>query len=85
MKKRHPVVKVAERLGVSCHSLYPWMKRLGLGNGASSMRIAGRDEELRRLLAELKHVTEERNIPKKGRRTLCQDVRVHCPRPCSAN
>jgi len=32
--------------------------------------------ELRRLKAELKRVTEERDILKKGRRVLCQAVRV---------
>ena len=26
MDKRHPVAKVAERLRVSCYSLYDWMK-----------------------------------------------------------
>jgi transposase len=57
------VAEVSARLGVSQHSLYAWMKHYGMpetGQGASRNRA-----ELRRFKAELKRVTEERNIPKK--------------------
>ena len=64
--KGHPVAEVSERLGVSCYSLYQWMKKYGLGKSATAMRVGSRDEELRRLRAELKRVTEERNILKKA-------------------
>lgn len=37
---------------------------------------ASQAEELRRLKAELRRVTEERDILKNGRRVLCQAVRV---------
>ena len=42
------------------------MKKYGLGKSATAMRVGSRDEELRRLRAELKRVTEERNILKKA-------------------
>ena len=51
MEEKHPVTKVAERVGVSCHSLYHWMNRLAPGKSASSMRIAGRDTLIRFLLS----------------------------------
>ena len=66
LEKGHRVAEVSERLGVSCYSLYLWMKRYGPGKSASSMRTAGKDEEIRRLRAELRRVTEERNILKKA-------------------
>ena len=59
-ERGHPASEVAERLGVSMHSLYAWMKRYGV---PEEERKA---EELRRLKAELKRVTEERDILKKA-------------------
>ncbi len=66
IEKEHPVAEVAKRLGVSTFSLYEWMKKYGPVKGASSMRAASKDDEIRRLRAELKRVTEERNILKKA-------------------
>jgi transposase len=65
-EKGHPVAEVAERLGVSCYSLYQWMKQYGTARSASAMRVVGKDDEIRRLREELKRVTEERNILKKA-------------------
>ena len=61
----HPVAEVAARLGISIHSLYAWQKRFGKPVAA---RHAQADEqaELRRLKAELRRVTEERDILKKA-------------------
>jgi transposase len=61
----HPVAEVAARLGVSSHSLYVWMRRYG--NPAAALH-AQADElaEVRRLKAELRRVTEERDILKKA-------------------
>ncbi|HBO3199758.1 IS3 family transposase [Pseudomonas aeruginosa] len=70
-----PVAEVASRLGMSTHSLYAWVKRY---SKPEKQRVQEDDQqaELRRLRAELKRVTEERDIPKKGRRVLCQGVRL---------
>ncbi|NMY55242.1 MULTISPECIES: IS3 family transposase [Pseudomonas] len=75
IEKKLPVADVAARLGVSTHSLYAWVKRY---SKPQEERQQGDDQqaELRRLRAELKRVTEERDIFKKGRRVLCQGVRL---------
>ncbi|WP_343177530.1 IS3 family transposase [Pseudomonas sp. 4810-S13] len=74
-EKQLPVSEVAARLGVSVHSLYAWIKRY---TKPQEQRVQEDDQsaELRRLRAELKRVTEERDILKKGRRVLCQGVRL---------
>ncbi|HDL5330725.1 TPA: IS3 family transposase [Pseudomonas aeruginosa] len=69
------VADVAERLGVSAHSLYAWVKRYSKPQ-VQRQQVDDQQAELRRLRAELKRVTEERDIPKKGRRVLCQGVRL---------
>ncbi|MEN3033303.1 IS3 family transposase, partial [Chromobacterium amazonense] len=71
----YPVSEVASRLGVSTHSLYQWLKRYD-PKRTQSAAATDQQAEIRRLKAELKRVTEERDIPKKGRRILCQGVRV---------
>ena len=65
IEKKLPVADVAARLGVSTHSLYAWVKRY---SKPQEERQQGDDQqaELRRLRAELKRVTEERDILKKA-------------------
>ncbi|NMZ99802.1 MULTISPECIES: IS3 family transposase [Pseudomonas chlororaphis group] len=74
-EKKLPVSEVAARLGVSVHSLYAWVKRY---TKSQEQRVEEDDQsaEVRRLRAELKRVTEERDNLKKGRRVLCQGVRL---------
>ena len=57
---------MAERLGISAHSLYEWIKKYGPANGVQAGRLANKDDEIRRLRTELKRVTEERKILKKA-------------------
>jgi|SRR3990167_1230605 len=59
-----PVAEVAARLGMSVHSLHAWIKRY---SKPQEQRAQEDDHqaELRRLRAELKRVTEERDILKK--------------------
>lgn len=64
-ERGHAVAEVSKRLGVSCHSLYVWLKRYG-ANNAAYVESASQQDELRRLRAELKRVTEERDILKKA-------------------
>jgi len=61
----HKVADVAERLGVSTHSLYKWLKRYPEGH-RRDLTDQDQAKEMRRLKAELKRVTEERDILKKA-------------------
>ena len=64
-ERGHPVSEVAERLGVSIHSLYAWMRRYSVPE-PERKAADSQAEEMRRLKAELKRVTEERDILKKA-------------------
>ena len=64
-EKKLPVADVAARLGVSTHSLYAWIKRYSKPQ-AERQQDDDQHAELRRLRAELKRVTEERDILKKA-------------------
>ena len=75
----HSVAQVADRLGVTTHSLYAWIRKFGPD---SEQHQAKTDDlaEIRRLQKELKRVTEERDILKKPRRTSPVspiEVRLH--------
>ncbi|WP_282361049.1 IS3 family transposase [Pseudomonas sp. PS01300] len=74
-EKGKPVADVAQRLGMSVHSLYAWIK---VYSKPQEQRQQDDDQqaELRKLRAELKRVTEERDNLKEGRRVLCQGVRL---------
>lgn len=61
------MVDVATRLGINKHSLYDWIqrsRRTGAKPGGDTSH--GEVAEVRRLRAELKRVTEERDILKKA-------------------
>lgn len=64
-ERGHSVADVASRLGVTTHSLYAWLKKYGHGSQYSS-HLDDQQSEIRRLRAELKRVTEERDILKKA-------------------
>jgi transposase len=70
LEKGHPTTEVAQRLGINKHSLYDWVQRAKRGPAAAAtgpVVTEGSDaKELRRLRAELKRVTEERDILKKA-------------------
>ena len=85
-ERGYPVAEVASRLGVSAHSLYQWLKRYDPRRIQPS-EPADQQAEIRRLKAELKRVTEERDILKNvwsapilqtafahDRRTFCVNV-----------
>ncbi|QWD31105.1 IS3 family transposase [Polynucleobacter paneuropaeus] len=75
VEREFGVRDVAARLGTSPHSLYAWINKYGI---PAEQRLVQDDQlaKLKRLEAELRRVTEERDIPKKGRRVLCQGVRL---------
>lgn len=62
-ERGYPVAEVASRLGVSAHSLYQWLKRYD-PKRAIPAESTEQQAEIRRLKAELKRVTEERDILK---------------------
>ncbi len=87
VERGHPVAEVSARLGVSTHSLYKWMKEQQLPPGQRQEQLS-QTEELRRLKAELKRVTEERDILKKAalrstgqRNTLAASVSAGVAKP----
>ncbi|AGI09285.1 Transposase [Xanthomonas citri subsp. citri Aw12879] len=59
------VAEVAERLGVTTHSLYAWLRKFGKP-GVVQRAEADQSAEVRRLKIELRRVTEERDILKKA-------------------
>jgi len=64
-ERGYSVADVAERLGTTTHSLYAWLKRYG----EASPQQASKVEEqvtVAELKAELRRVTEERDILKKA-------------------
>ena len=59
------VVDVAQRLDVTTHSLYAWVKKYG-PDSATHQAKADEAAEIKRLKKELRRVTEERDILKKA-------------------
>jgi transposase len=64
-ERGHPVAEVASRLGVTPHSRYQSLKKYSVSE-PERQAAHDREAELRRLKAELKRVTEERDILKKA-------------------
>lgn len=78
-ERGHAVAEVAARIGVSQHSLYEWLKRYSVPETERS-ELQGQAADIRRLKAELKRVSEERDILKRPQRTLPKGpgkVRIH--------
>ena len=57
----HSAPDVAKRLGVSQPTLYEWIKRYGVPE-AERLEVQSQSAEIRKLKAELRRVTEERDI-----------------------
>ena len=64
-ERGYSIADVAERLGTTTHSLYAWIKKYGEQTPQQSHQ-ADLQAENARLKAELRRVTEERNILKKA-------------------
>lgn len=73
-ERGHPVAEVASRIGVSQHSLYEWLKRYQ-HPPAERAELQGQAAEIRRLKAELKRVSEERDILKKAAAYFAKESR----------
>ena len=61
----YKVVEVAQRLGVTSKSLHDWIKRYG-DESSQYQTMTSQQDELRRLKADLRRVTEERDILKEA-------------------
>jgi len=61
----YPVQEVAARLGVTTKSLYDWKAKFGKPSGEHQKEKATQDE-LKKLKADLKRVTQERDILKEA-------------------
>jgi transposase len=64
-ERGHTVSEVASRLGISIHSLYAWRRQLDKPAVVQRAEV-DQNAEVRRLKAELRRVTEERDILKKA-------------------
>jgi transposase len=64
-ERGHSVADVAQRLGITTHSLYAWKTKFGKPDVVQQTEL-NQSAEVRRLKAELKRVTEERDILKKA-------------------
>ena len=59
------VANVAERLGITTHSLYAWIRTFGKP-GVVQRVERDQSAEVRRLKSELRRITQERDILKKA-------------------
>ena len=72
----YSVAEVSERLGVSAHSLYKWIKAIKPDKSdARAAELVQAKSEILNLRAQLRRTEEERH-PKKGRSVLCKGARV---------
>jgi len=62
-ERGYTVAEVAERLGTTTHSLYAWLKKYGEHSPQQASK-ADSQAEVAQLKAELRRVTEERDILK---------------------
>lgn len=69
----YPVREVSQRLGVSTHSLYKWVKLFGEAQAKAG--DVDHEAENRRLKRELARVTEERDILKKAAAYFAQNAK----------
>jgi transposase len=72
-ERGYTVGDVSQRLGVSTHSLYAWVKRYS--TPLDSAAKVDQSSENRRLKQELTRVTEERDILKKATAYFAKDAK----------
>lgn len=72
LDRGYSVKDVAERIGVSAHSLYQWV-RVAKATDPTSDALAETKLENQRLKAELRRVKEERDILKKAAAFFAKD------------
>ncbi|MEH2920398.1 IS3 family transposase [Samsonia erythrinae] len=76
-ERGYSVAEVSDRLGVSAHSLYKWLRAIKPDNSEHHARdLLEAKSEILKLRAQLKRTEEERDILKKGRAVLCKGARL---------
>jgi transposase len=65
LEQGHSVASVAKRLGITIRSLHTWKKTFGQPE-VVRRTLTDHDAEVRKLRAEVKRLTEERDILKKA-------------------
>ncbi|HGH3417263.1 IS3 family transposase [Klebsiella pneumoniae] len=76
-ERGYSVAEVSDRLGVSAHSLYKWLRAIKPNNNEQHARdLLEAKSEILKLRAQLKRTEEERDILKKGRAVLCKGARL---------
>ena len=66
LERGYPVTEVAQRLGVSAHSLYTWIKAVKPNKSDQhATELVEAKSEILRLRAQLRRTEEERDIVKK--------------------
>ena len=74
LEKGHTVPAVAERLGVSAHSLYKWVNAVKPSDHESQANeLIEAKSEVLRLRAQLRRAEEERDILKKAARYFAKE------------
>jgi transposase len=67
LERGYPVTEVAQRLGVSAHSLYKWIKAVKPNKSDQyATELVEAKSEVLRLRAQLRRTEEERDILKKA-------------------
>ena len=74
LKRGHKVADVAERLGVSSHSLYQWVKAAQPDKSEqTNAELVEARSEILKLRAQLRRTEEERDILKKAARYFARE------------
>lgn len=67
VERGYPVAEVAQRLGVSAHSLYKWVKAVAPDNTEQqALELLDAKSEILRLRAQMRRLEEERDLLKKA-------------------
>ncbi|ANA20668.1 IS3 family transposase [Salmonella enterica subsp. diarizonae] len=73
-ERGYSIAEVSERLGVSAHSLYKWLRAVKPdNNGQQAQDLLDARTEILRLKAQLKRTEEERDILKKAARYFARE------------